>query len=159
MSQIFHAIRSTVTAHPDVHLIFPMHKNPAVRAAAMEAFSGLPRVHLIEPVEYKAFSNLMGRVYLILTDSGGIQEEAPSLGKPVLVLRDTTERPEAVASGTVLLAGTSADALKSQLERLLCDKAACERFRNLSNPYGDGHAARRIVDILEQIGPSENLCC
>jgi UDP-N-acetylglucosamine 2-epimerase (non-hydrolysing) len=148
MREIFAAIRSVILCHSDVHLVFPMHKNPAVRNVAKEVFAGVPRVHLIEPLEYKAFSNLMNKAYLILTDSGGIQEEAPSVGVPVLVLRNTTERPEAVEAGTVCLVGTAFNTIKIEIERLLNDNGRYEQFSKTNNPYGDGHASQRITALL-----------
>lgn len=148
MREIFRAVRDVLRSRGDVSVVFPVHKNPAVREAAREAFLGLERAVLLEPLEYRAFSNLMARTYLILTDSGGIQEEAPSLGKPVLVLRDATERPEALEAGAAVLVGTSYGSVKAGVERLLDDPAEYGKFQNVTNPYGDGHAAERIAGLL-----------
>ena len=124
--------------------------NPVVRSIADEVFAGDDRIHLIEPLSVVDFHNFMARSYLILTDSGGIQEEAPSLGVPVLVMRDTTERPEGIKAGTLKLVGTSEETIHSEFNRLLCDREAYELMSNASNPYGDGHASERIADILER---------
>ncbi|HWJ02610.1 MAG TPA: UDP-N-acetylglucosamine 2-epimerase (non-hydrolyzing) [Verrucomicrobiae bacterium] len=145
MRNIYLALERLVVEHPDVHVVFPMHKNPQVREVVNSVLGNTPRVHLIEPLEYEPFVNLMAKSYIILTDSGGVQEEAPSLGKPVLVLRDTTERPEAVQAGTVLLAGTDQNAVYSETKRLLQDETAYAKMANAVNPYGDGMAAQRTV--------------
>lgn len=153
MRQIFEACRHLVQNNPDVELIYPVHPNPNVQKTATEVLRGIDRVHLIEPMEYRPFVQLMNKSYLILTDSGGIQEEAPSLGKPVLVLRRTTERPEAIEAGTAKLVGTEKDAITQEAQRLLSNKSAYNEMATKANPYGDGKAARRIVDILtERLG-------
>jgi len=148
MIEIFTAVKNIITANQDVEVVFPIHKNPIVRGIANDILKGLDRVHLIEPLDYLPFANLMGKCYMIMTDSGGIQEEAPSLGKPVLVLRDTTERPEALSAGTAKLAGTDAGSIAVHTQRLLDDKLEYARMANAANPYGDGKAANRIVKAL-----------
>ncbi|WP_291352659.1 non-hydrolyzing UDP-N-acetylglucosamine 2-epimerase [Desulfosporosinus sp.] len=150
MRQIYQALKSTLDKFPDTYIIFPVHKNPVVRNVVTEVLGTHPRVNLIEPLEYEPFVNLMARSHLILTDSGGIQEEAPSLGKPVLVVRDTTERPEAVAAGTVSLVGTEYEGVLSELQNLLADQKAYQKMTMASNPYGDGCAAQRIAEIIEE---------
>ena len=135
--------------HPDVKAIYPIHMNPVVRQAADEELRGCDRIHIIEPMEVLDFHNLLARSYLILTDSGGIQEEAPSLGKPVLVMRDTTERPEGIDAGTLRLVGTNEDVIYRNFKQLLEDSDAYQAMARASNPYGDGCACRRIADILE----------
>lgn len=149
MRQIYQALKDTLEAFPDTYIIFPVHKNPVVRTVVTEVLGSHPRVNLIEPLDYEPFANLMARAHLILTDSGGIQEEAPSLGKPVLVVRDTTERPEAVAAGTVALVGTEYERVFLQLKLLLEDQEAYEKMTMASNPYGDGTAALKIAEIIE----------
>ncbi len=149
MSGIYAAFRQILAAHPEARIVFPVHKNPAVRALVQEALEGLERVHLIEPSAYADFINLMARCFLVLTDSGGLQEEAPALGKPVLVLRETTERPEGVAAGTVRKVGTRAADIVAAAGELLDDPAAYARMAGAVNPYGDGQAARRIVQALK----------
>ena len=149
MRQIYQALADVLAEFPDAYVIFPVHKNPQVRAVVNEVLGTHPRVHLIEPLDYQPFVNLMAQAYLVLTDSGGIQEEAPSLGKPVLVVRETTERPEAVEAGTVVVAGTTYAGVVGQLRRLLSDAAAYRQMAAAVNPYGDGQAARRIADIIE----------
>jgi len=148
MVQIFSACRHLVENNSDVELIYPVHPNPNVRKTAGEILSGVPRVHLIEPMEYRPFVQLMNKAYLILTDSGGVQEEAPTLGKPVLVLRKTTERPEALEAGTAKLVGTDKDVIIKQAQELLSDRKAYLNMATKTNPYGDGKSAKRIVDIL-----------
>ncbi|MGI6120470.1 MAG: non-hydrolyzing UDP-N-acetylglucosamine 2-epimerase [Desulfosporosinus sp.] len=148
MRQIYRALRSMLELFPDTYVIFPVHKNPKVREVVAEVIGSHPRVKLIEPVDYEPFVNLMGRAHLILTDSGGIQEEAPSLGKPVLVVRDTTERPEAVEAGTVSLVGTKYESVFEELKRLLSDHSAYQKMATASNPYGDGCAADKITEII-----------
>ncbi len=148
MRRIFKAIRRIVDEFPDVKVVYPIHKNPKVREVATEIFAGCNRVHLIEPLEVFDFHNFQNKSYLILTDSGGIQEEAPSLGKPVLVLRDTTERPEGIEAGTLKLVGTDEELIYQETKKLLEDKEAYEKMRKASNPYGDGHASQRIVDAI-----------
>jgi len=148
MRQIYQALYSTLELFPDTYVIFPVHKNPEVRKVVSEVLGSHPRVKLVEPMDYEPFVNLMARSHLILTDSGGIQEEAPSLGVPVLVVRDTTERPEAVEAGTVSIVGTEYANVFRELKRLLSDQSAHEQMATASNPYGDGCAAERIVKII-----------
>ncbi|MEX5284710.1 UDP-N-acetylglucosamine 2-epimerase (non-hydrolyzing) [Selenomonas sputigena] len=156
MRHVYKALKDLVHEFPDVEAVFPVHKNPKVREVVAEELGGLERVHLIDPLDYEPFANLMARSHLILTDSGGVQEEAPALGKPVLVLRDTTERPEAVEAGTVRLVGTDRDRVYAEARRLLSDAAAYNRMSEACNPYGDGEAARRIVEaVLYHAGLAE----
>lgn len=150
MARMFRAIRRVCDEHPDIKVIYPIHMNPAVREIARKELSGLDRIHLIEPLDVLDFHNFMARCHLILTDSGGIQEEAPSLGKPVLVMRDTTERPEGLAAGTLKLVGTDEEVIYRNFRLLLEDPQAYAAMSNASNPYGDGYASRRIADILER---------
>ena len=145
---MFRAIRRIMDEHPDVKAIYPIHMNPAVRQAAAEELGGCGRIHIIEPLEVLDFHNFLARSYLILTDSGGIQEEAPSLGKPVLVMRDTTERPEGIAAGTLKLVGTDEETIYTEFNRMLSDSEAYSKMSRASNPYGDGHACERIADLL-----------
>lgn len=149
MRHMFKAIRRVMDEHPDVKAIYPIHMNPVVREIANEYLGDDDRIHIIEPLDVLAFHNFLSRSYLILTDSGGIQEEAPSLGKPVLVMRDTTERPEGIAAGTLKLVGTEEETIYREFSRLLSDKAEYEAMSKASNPYGDGHACERIADILD----------
>lgn len=148
MHNMFRAIRRVMEEHPDVKALYPIHMNPIVRRAAQEELGGLDRIHIIDPVDVIDCHNIMARSYLILTDSGGIQEEAPSLGKPVLVMRDTTERPEGIAAGTLKLVGTDEEVIFKNFKELLENKEAYERMSKANNPYGDGHACERIADIL-----------
>ncbi len=148
MHNMFRAIRRVMDEHPDVKAIYPIHMNPVVRQAADEELGGCDRVKIIEPLDVLDFHNFLARSYLILTDSGGIQEEAPSLGKPVLVMRDTTERPEGIDAGTLKLVGTDEETIYSEFKRLLEDQAAYDMMSKASNPYGDGHACERIADVL-----------
>lgn len=148
MRQIYQALDTVLQEFPDIDVVFPVHKNPTVRAVVNEILGGNERVHLIEPLDYEPFVNLMARAYLILSDSGGIQEEAPSLGKPVLVVRDTTERPEAVDAGTVMLVGTQYEHVLNSLRRLLSDQEEYDRMSKAANPYGDGTASQRIAGII-----------
>ena len=148
MRQIFKAIRRICDEFPDVKVIYPIHKNPKVREVANEVFDGCDKVRLIEPLEVFDFHNFQNRSYIIMTDSGGIQEEAPSLGKPVLVLRDTTERPEGIDAGTLKLVGTDEETIYKEAKKLLTDKKAYEKMSQASNPYGDGHASERIADAI-----------
>ncbi len=150
MRNMFRAIKRIVDEHADLKVIYPIHMNPVVRQAASEIFGGDERFHIIEPLDVLDFHNFLARSYLILTDSGGIQEEAPSLGKPVLVMRDTTERPEGIAAGTLKLVGTNEETIYNEFKRLLTDKEAYDLMSKASNPYGDGHACERIADILIQ---------
>src|SRR5262249_7189590 len=133
---------------PDVEMVYPVHRNPNVQEPVNRRLAGLPNVRLIEPLDYVPFVNLMRKAYLLVTDSGGIQEEGPSLGKPVLVMREKTERPEAVQAGTVKLVGTDADCIVRETVRLLEDREEFERMSRAHNPYGDGHASERIGDAL-----------
>ena len=149
MRHMFKAIRRVMDEHPDVKAIYPIHMNPIVREIANEYLGDDDRIHIIEPLDVLDFHNFLSRSYLILTDSGGIQEEAPSLGKPVLVMRDTTERPEGIAAGTLKLVGTEEETIYNEFSRLLSDKEEYESMSKASNPYGDGHACERIADILE----------
>ncbi|MBE6640338.1 MAG: UDP-N-acetylglucosamine 2-epimerase (non-hydrolyzing) [Ruminococcaceae bacterium] len=149
MHNMFRAIRRVMDEHPDVKAIYPIHMNPVVRKAADEELGGCERIHIIEPLEVLDFHNFLARCHLILTDSGGVQEEAPSLGKPVLVMRDTTERPEGIKAGTLKLVGTDEETIYSTFKRLLEDDAEYKRMSNTANPYGDGFASVRIADILE----------
>ncbi len=148
MYHIFRAIRRIVDEFADVKVVYPIHKNPLVRSIANEVLDGCDRVRLIEPLDVEDFHNFQNRSYVILTDSGGIQEEAPSLGKPVLVLRDTTERPEGIAAGTLKLAGTSEDTIYALTKELLEDEQVYETMSHAANPYGDGHASERIADAI-----------
>lgn len=148
MHHMFRAIRRIIDSHPDVKAIYPIHMNPVVRRAAEEELGGCERIHIIEPLDVLDFHNFMARCHLILTDSGGIQEEAPALGKPVLVMRDTTERPEGIAAGTLRLVGTDEETIYKEFERLLTDEAEYRKMSVAANPYGDGHACERIADIL-----------
>ncbi len=148
LRHVYQALRDIVGEFADVEVVFPVHRNPRVREVVNAELGGLARVHLIDPLDYQPFANLIARSHLVLTDSGGIQEEAPSLGKPVLVLRDTTERPEALAAGTVKLVGTDRRRVYDETRRLLVDQAEYRRMASACNPYGDGRAARRIVDFL-----------
>ncbi|MBR3424009.1 MAG: UDP-N-acetylglucosamine 2-epimerase (non-hydrolyzing) [Clostridia bacterium] len=150
MHSMFRAIRRIVDEHPDVRAIYPIHMNPVVRQAAAEELGGCGRIRIIEPLEVLDFHNFMARSYMILTDSGGIQEEAPSLGKPVLVMRNTTERPEGIAAGTLKLVGTDEDVIYENFKLLLEDRNEYEKMAKASNPYGDGHACERIADVLEK---------
>ncbi len=150
MIRMFRAIRRVMEEHPDVKAIYPIHMNPVVRAAADAELAGLDRVHIIEPLEVLDFHNFMAKSYMILTDSGGIQEEAPSLGKPVLVMRDTTERPEGIGAGTLKLVGTDEEVIYDNFTELLDNPETYERMSRASNPYGDGLACKRIADILER---------
>jgi len=148
LRQVYKALKKVLDEFSDVEIIFPVHKNPKVRDIVDEELGNLPRVHLTVPLDYEPFANLMSRVKLILTDSGGVQEEAPALGKPVLVLRDTTERPEALDAGTVKLVGTDFDAVYGNTKLLLTDAAEYKKMSEACNPYGDGKAAERIVQAI-----------
>ncbi len=150
MHNMFRAIRRTMDEYPDVKAIYPIHMNPVVRKAADEELGGCDRIHIIEPLEVLDFHNFLARSYLILTDSGGIQEEAPSLGKPVLVMRDTTERPEGIKAGTLKLVGTDETVIYNSFKELLDNKEAYDKMAQASNPYGDGFACKRIAEILEE---------
>ena len=148
MRQIFQGIKRIIEEFDDVKVLYPIHKNPLVREIANEVFAGMERVRLIEPLEVLDFHNFQNQATLILTDSGGIQEEAPSLGKPVLVLRDTTARPEGIAAGTLKMEGTEEETIYQETKKLLCDAQAYAAMRHASNPYGDGHASERIADAI-----------
>ncbi|MDY5480930.1 MAG: UDP-N-acetylglucosamine 2-epimerase (non-hydrolyzing) [Veillonella caviae] len=148
MRHVYQAIRQLLSDFDDIQVVFPVHKNPKVRQVVEEELGGVDRVTLIDPLDYEPFANLMAKSYLILTDSGGIQEEAPALGKPVLVLRDTTERPEAVEAGTVRLVGTDKEVVYEAAHELLADVVAYQKMSNSVNPYGDGRASERIVQAL-----------
>ena len=149
MHHMFRAIRRVMDEHPDVKALYPIHMNPIVRKAADEELGDCDRIHIIDPVEVFDCHNIMAKSYLILTDSGGIQEEAPSLGKPVLVMRDTTERPEGIAAGTLKLVGTEEEVIYNNFKELLENKEAYDKMSKANNPYGDGRACERIADILE----------
>ncbi len=149
MHNMFRAIRRVMEEHPDVKAIYPIHMNPVVRKAADEELGDCERIHIIEPLEVLDFHNFLARSFMILTDSGGIQEEAPSLGKPVLVMRDTTERPEGIEAGTLKLVGTNEQNIYENFKLLLEDQNAYDAMSKASNPYGDGFASRRIANVLE----------
>lgn len=149
MKHMFRAIRRVCDEHPDIKAIYPIHMNPAVRETADAILGGDERIRIIEPLDVLDFHNFLARSYLVLTDSGGIQEEAPSLGKPVLVMRDTTERPEGIRAGTLKLTGTDEEVIYQNFRLLLEEPAEYEKMSTASNPYGDGFASRRIADILE----------
>jgi UDP-N-acetylglucosamine 2-epimerase (non-hydrolysing) len=153
--RICRALAKIAADNDDVEILYPVHLNPNVREPVNRLLTGITNIHLIEPVEYLPFVYLMNRSYLILTDSGGIQEEAPSLGKPVLVMRDTTERPEAVSAGTVKLVGTKTEVIMAEIARLLSDAKAYSNMSIANNPYGDGKACARILDVLAKIETSE----
>lgn len=148
MERVFHAIRQVVDKHEDVEVVYPVHLNPVVQEAADRILGNHPRIHLIAPLDVIDFHNLASRSYMIMSDSGGVQEEAPSLGVPVLVLRDTTERPEGVAAGTLRLVGTETDAVLEAMTELLEDSSAHQKMAEASNPYGDGLASKRILDAI-----------
>ena len=150
MHQMFRAIKRIADEMPDVKVVYPIHMNPTVRQAAADVFGDDNRIRMTEPMEVIDFHNLLARSYLILTDSGGIQEEAPSLGKPVLVMRDTTERPEGIEAGTLKLVGTNEETIYDTFKLLLTDRNEYEKMSHASNPYGDGHACERIARILEK---------
>ena len=149
MRHMFRAIKRIVDETSDLKVIYPIHMNPVIRQAAADIFGDDARFHIIEPLDVLDFHNFMARAHLILTDSGGIQEEAPSLGKPVLVMRDTTERPEGIAAGTLKLVGTKEESIYNECKHLLTDKTAYQKMSKASNPYGDGQACKRIADVLE----------
>lgn len=148
MHRVFKTMRSVLADYPDVEIVYPVHLSPSVQEAAKEILAGAERVHLIEPLDVVDFHNLANKSYFIMSDSGGVQEEAPSLGKPVLVLRDTTERPEGVAAGTLKLVGTQEDAVRSAMTDLLDNKEAYDQMAQTKNPYGDGQASERILDAI-----------
>ena len=148
MRHVYKALKEVLKKHPEAEVIFPVHKNPMVRAIVNEELANLEQVHLVEPLDYEPFANLMAKAYLVLTDSGGIQEEAPAFGKPVLVLRDTTERPEAIIAGTVKLVGTEFDKVFATTDELLTNQEFYKEIAMATNPYGDGLASKRIVNII-----------
>ncbi|KAB1951791.1 non-hydrolyzing UDP-N-acetylglucosamine 2-epimerase [Lactobacillus gasseri] len=148
MRRVFKVMKQVVDSYDDVEIIYPVHLSPRVQAVAKEVLGGDPRIHLIKPLDVVDFHNLAKRSYFIMTDSGGVQEEAPSLGKPVLVLRDTTERPEGVEAGTLKLVGTEVDKVHDEMIRLLEDKKAYDEMANAKNPYGDGKASDRIMNAI-----------
>lgn len=156
MRRVFKVMKQVVDSHDDVEIIYPVHLSPRVQAVAKEVLGGDPRIHLTDPLDVVDFHNLAQRSYFIMTDSGGVQEEAPSLGKPVLVLRDTTERPEGVEAGTLKLVGTEVDKVRTEMVKLLEDKNAYEEMANAKNPYGDGHASDRIMDAIAYYFDKEN---
>ena len=149
LRHVYQALRDIINEFEDTVAVFPVHRNPQVRSVVQSELGGLDRVRLIDPLDYEPFANLIGRSEIVLTDSGGIQEEAPSLGKPVLVLRDTTERPEALVAGTAKLIGTARDRVYAELKTLLTDSAAYSIMAEAANPYGDGQASKRIVEFLQ----------
>ena len=149
MHNMFRAIRRVLDEHPDCKAVYPIHMNPIVRKAADEELGDCDRIHIIDPIEVFDCHNFEARSYLILTDSGGIQEEAPAYGVPVLVMRDTTERPEGVEAGTLKLVGTSEEVIYNEFTKLLTDEKEYHKMAHAANPYGDGHACKRIADILE----------
>lgn len=148
MENVFSAVKDIVEKHRKVEVVFPIHLNPKVREIAHSVFKENPRIHLIEPLDYEPFTNLMAKSHLIVTDSGGLQEEAPSLGKPVLVIREETERPEGIEAGTARLVGTSYNKVFKEMDTLLSNKEEYKKMANAVNPYGDGRASKRIVDII-----------
>ena len=150
MHNMFRAIRQILDEFPDTKAIYPIHMNPVVREVAEKELGGCDRIRIIEPLDVLDFHNFLAQSYMILTDSGGVQEEAPSLGKPVLVMRDTTERPEGIDAGTLKLTGTNKETIYNEFKRLLTDEEEYMRMSKASNPYGDGFASKRIADILEQ---------
>lgn len=148
MENIFSAVNDISKKHDDLTVVFPMHLNPKVREISYKVFNGNPKVHLIEPLDYEPFTNLMARSYIVVTDSGGLQEEAPSLGKPVLVVREETERPEGIKAGTAKLVGTKYDNIFNSLDNLISNTNEYKKMANAVNPYGDGKASERIIDII-----------
>ena len=152
MSEIFSAVAALLADFSDIEVVYPIHRNPRIREQATEHLSGLPRMHICEPLSYLPFCHVMQRCHLVLTDSGGLQEEAPALGKPVLVLREVTERPEAIAAGTARLAGTARATVYAAAAALLQNKAEYQAMAHAVNPYGDGHAAERIREIILEAG-------
>ena len=149
MCDMFRAIRQIIDKHQDVKAVYPIHMNPIVRQIAKEELSNCDRIRIIEPLDVLDFHNFLSRSYMVLTDSGGIQEEASSLGKPVLVMRDTTERPEGIVAGTLKLVGTCEAMIYQGFEELLENKKLYDAMSHASNPYGDGFASKRIADIIE----------
>lgn len=148
MENIFKAVREVAEKHKDVEIIYPVHLNPAIRVLAGDMLGGIENIHLIEPLDYEPFANLLNKAYLVITDSGGVQEEAPALGKPILVLREETERPEAVEAGTVRVVGVNQKKIVDEMEELICNQDSYKKMSNAVNPYGDGRACERIIQIL-----------
>lgn len=148
MRRVFKTLKSVLADYPDVELVYPVHLSPAVQKAAKDILANTERIHLIEPLDVMDFHNLANKSYFIMSDSGGVQEEAPSLGKPVLVLRDTTERPEGVAAGTLRLVGTQEDSVKNAMISLLDNKEEYDKMAQTQNPYGDGQASKRILEAI-----------
>lgn len=148
MRRVFKTLKSVLADYPDVELVYPVHLSPAVQKAAKDILANTERIHLIEPLDVMDFHNLANKSYFIMSDSGGVQEEAPSLGKPVLVLRDTTERPEGVAAGTLRLVGTQEDSVKNAMISLLDNKEEYDKMAQTQNPYGDGQASKRILEVI-----------
>lgn len=148
MEEVFNAIKEVVNSHPEVEVIYPVHLSPAVQKIAHQAFDSVSRVHLIKPLDVVDFHNLAARSHFIMSDSGGVQEEAPALGKPVLVLRDTTERPEGIKAGTLKLVGTKKENVKAEMEKLLTDEKSYQEMAQAKNPYGDGTASQKILDAI-----------
>lgn len=148
MVNIFKAVKEIAQKHREVEIIYPVHLNPSIRALAGEMLGGLQNIHLIEPLDYEPFANLLNKAYLVITDSGGIQEEAPALGKPILVLREETERPEAVEAGTVRVVGVNQKKIVDEMEELICNDNSYKKMSNAVNPYGDGKACERIIQTL-----------
>jgi len=153
---MFKAIRRIVEEHDDIRAIYPIHMNPVVRQIADEELGDCDRIHIIEPLDVMDFHNFMKKSYLILTDSGGVQEEAPSLGKPVLVMRDTTERPEGVEAGTLRLVGTNEENIYNNFKMLITDDKEYTKMAQAKNPYGDGFASVRIADVIEKVLEEKN---
>ena len=147
---IYKALKELATTYNDIEIVYPIHMNPAVREVAFNILGKHPKAHLIEPLSVEELHNAMDRCFMVMTDSGGIQEEAPGLGKPVLVMRDTTERPEGIKAGTLKLVGTEEETIYNEFTRLLTDEAEYNKMSQASNPYGDGLASKRIADILEK---------
>lgn len=148
MEEVFNAIKEVVNSHPEVEVIYPVHLSPAVQKIAHQVFDSVSRVHLIKPLDVVDFHNLAARSHFIMSDSGGVQEEAPALGKPVLVLRDTTERPEGIKAGTLKLVGTKKENVKAEMEKLLTDEKSYQEMAQAKNPYGDGTASQKILDAI-----------
>ena len=151
LTNIFKAINQLLQEHQNIQVVFPIHKNPQIRKTVYDFFQTNERIHLIEPLDYESFVQVMKHSYLVITDSGGIQEEAPSLGKPVLVVRNTTERQEGVEAGTLKLVGTSTKSIYEECTTLIHDASEYEKMQKISNPYGDGNTSRRIIEIIKEI--------
>jgi len=151
LQNIYEAVNQLVEDHPDIQVIFPVHKNPKVREKVLSSYQNTERVHLIEPLDYETFVHVMKHCYLVITDSGGIQEEAPSLGKPVLFARDTTERPEGVEAGTLKLVGTSAQMIYDECSKLIREPSEYQKMKEIRNPFGEGDTSKKIVEIIKLI--------